>query len=266
MLMKNVSIKNDNDIRKFFHNIGLSELVKLADSCVDKDNIGINTSLNSPSGVKDASPYLPVLADLYVLYNLVTNNKRTTILEFGVGWSSLIFAKALNENKKKFFNEARGLRRNNCFEVHSVDNEKEYLDITKGRIPEEISDNSDVNMTTFNGRIATEYQTLPLVSPDLIYIDGPDQFNVKGSINGISTAHNDMMPMSCDLLKIEHFLIPGTIIVMDGRGANARFLKANLQRNWKYEYTEHDHHIFYLKEEPLGKINKKQLDFYKGGP
>ena len=40
------------------------------------------------------------------------------------------------------------------------------------------------------------------------------------------------MPMSCDILKIEHFLKPGTIIVVDGRAANSRFIKKNLQRNW----------------------------------
>ena len=31
--------------------------------------------------------------------------------------------------------------------------------------------------------------------------------------------------MSCDILKIEPFLIPGTIILIDGRTANANFLK-----------------------------------------
>ena len=50
-----------------------------------------------------------------------------------------------------------------------------------------------------------EYKRLPLINPDLIYLDGPSLFNVKGSINGISTAHPDFMPMSCDILKIESF-------------------------------------------------------------
>ena len=59
--------------------------------------------------------------------------------------------------------------------------------------------------------------------------------------------------MSCDILKFEHFLTPGTIIITDGRAANARFLKTNLQRDWKY---------LYLKESTLGKYNSKQLSFY----
>ena len=40
------------------------------------------------------------------------------------------------------------------------------------------------------------------------------------------------MPMSCDILKIEYFLKPGTIIVVDGRTSNLRFLINNLQRKW----------------------------------
>ena len=34
-----------------------------------------------------------------------------------------------------------------------------------------------------------------------------------------------MMPMVSDILYIENFLTPGTIIVTDGRGANAEFFK-----------------------------------------
>ena len=34
-------------------------------------------------------------------------------------------------------------------------------------------------MTSFNGRIATEYLNLPKCSPDFIYLDAPDQFKIK---------------------------------------------------------------------------------------
>ena len=69
--------------------------------------------------------------------------------------------------------------------------------------------------------------------------------------------------MSSDLLRIEHFLKPGTILVVDGRAANSRFLKSNFQRKWKYSYNRtNDQHIFYLNEEPLGLLNQKQLNFY----
>jgi hypothetical protein len=68
--------------------------------------------------------------------------------------------------------------------------------------------------------------------------------------------------MSGDILGMEHFLLPGTLIIVDGRAANARFLKLNLQRNWHYQYiSEFDQHFFELIEEPLGPINKAQLHF-----
>ena len=85
-------------------------------------------------------------------------------------------------------------------------------------------------MTSFQGRISTEYKKLPMCNPDFIYVDGPDQFNVKGNINGLSTRHKDMMPMQCDILKIEYYLIPGTIIIADGRAANSKFLKDFFQK------------------------------------
>ena len=73
-----------------------------------------------------------------------------------------------------------------------------------------------------------------------------------------------MMPMICDILKIEYFLTPGTIILLDGRGANTAFLKNNLQRNWiYYECPEFDQHLFYLNDPSLGEYNRAQLDFYK---
>ena len=102
-------------------------------------------------------------------------------------------------------------------------------------------------MGSFNDRICTFYDSTPNVSPDLIYLDAPDQHSVLGDVGGVSTRHKDKMPMSGDILRMEHFLLPGTLIVIDGRTANARFLKANLQRNWAYDYDKNfDQHFFEL--------------------
>ena len=98
---------------------------------------------------------------------------------------------------------------------------------------------------------------------NFIYLDGPDQFNIKGNINGFNTRHKDLMPMACDIAKIEYFLLPGTIILCDGRSANANFLKDNLKRNWIYlNDKKNDQHIFLLNEKSLGKVNNKILNFY----
>ena len=72
-----------------------------------------------------------------------------------------------------------------------------------------------------------------------------------------------MMPMVSDILDIEYFLTPGTIILIDGRTANARFLNDNFKRKWDYKYLESlDLNIFFLNEKPLGKYNRRQLKFY----
>ena len=208
------------------------------------------------------------MIDLCRLHRFVIENKRTTILEFGTGWSTWVLADALSKLKSKCSDDIRELRRNNPFELHVVDDEAEFLHIAESRIPEQLKDivtfyEKAAIMGTFNDRICTFYESLPHLSPDLIYVDGPNQFNVKGDISGWSTRHKDMMPMTGDLLRIEHFLTPGTIVVFDGRAANARFVLANLQRRWEYKYDdEYDQHVFVLNEEPLGKYNQRQLDFY----
>jgi len=214
--------------------------------------------------------FSPELNDLYILHQLIILNKRLTVLEFGTGWSTLVIQHALNINKIRFNNSAKKVRKINKFKTFVVDDSKKYLNISKKRIKKVLgkSNNckfqfSKCNMTMVNGKYASEYQKLPLCNPDFIYLDGPNPMNTKKKINGFTTAHEDLMPMSCDILKFEHFLIPGTIILIDGRTANARFLKSNFQRNWEYLHDKkNDQNLFYLKEDPLGEINSTQLKFY----
>ena len=255
--------KTKQEIINFFIKKGLHSLVKENKKLV----LDVNEIILS-------SPYKPHISDLYRLYKFVILNKRTTILEFGSGWSSLIFSLALNELKKKYSKKIKTLRRNNPFELFILENEKKYLNITKKRIlkfrkklklnhfPKIHYSFSDVEMTLFQNKIATQYKKLPMCNPDFIYIDGPDQFNVKKEINGICTSHKDMMPMTCDILKFEYFYTPGTIIVCDGRSANAKFLKDHFRRNWLHKHDlKNDQHIFYLDDPVLGKYNKLQLEF-----
>jgi len=96
-----------------------------------------------------------------------------------------------------------------------------------------------------------------------VFFDYFSKFFVKGSVNNISTAHKDFMPMSCDILKIEYFLKPGTIIVVDGRTSNLRFLINNLQRKWSViDDFKNDQYFLLLDEKPLGRLNKEQIKFY----
>ena len=179
-------------------------------------------------------------------------------------------AHALQVNKKRLLNKTLKLRKKNKFELHSLENEKKFMNISKKRVKKYLGSYSGANfyyskcqMTKFNDRICSEYEKLPLINPDFIYLDGPDQQKVKNKINGISTNHEDMMPMICDILKIENFLIPGTIIIADGRTANSIFLKNNFTRNWIYSYDKkNDQNIFFLNDNSLGPVNDEQKKFY----
>lgn len=263
--------KHQKKIKQFFLNKNLKSFVSK-----------LNQKSMKPNDMLIEKPYKPELDDLYRLYHFVVLNKRTTILEFGSGYSSLIFLLALQFNKKKYQNQINSLRRNNPFELFIVDNEKKYLNIAKKRIVDfkkriksktlrkefnNIKINflfSDCVMTLYKGRYATEYKKIPLCNPDFIYLDGPDQFKIKKKINNFTIAHKDMMPMSCDILKFENFLTPGTIIISDGRTANCEFMLNHFKRKWLYLYDrQYDQHVFYLNSPSLGKYNEAQLKFYR---
>ncbi|MBK16585.1 MAG: hypothetical protein CMK49_01020 [Prochlorococcus sp. SP3034] len=230
-------------------------------------------SITSSVDPHNVIPFAPELDDLSRLHYIVRDRKVNTILEFGVGKSSAVFANALHLNKISYGEFVKeNLRKSNLFEVHSVDNYEKWIEECRSIIQKEYLDQgiSNIHFSTlitseFAGKICTLYENLPNISPDLIYLDGPDQFSAKGEIRGLSTKHQDRFPMSADILSFEHFLHPGTLIIIDGRTANARFLRSNLQRNWSYTYSyDWDQHFFELLEEPLGKYNKAMIDHCLG--
>ena len=211
-------------------------------------------------------PYQVELDDLIRLHYLATSRKVTTILEFGVGVSTFVLNHALVEYEKRYSSfVSSNLRRSNSFELHSVDTHRKWIkhvgrnyDLQNTKLYK-----SNCRMGTFRGQICTYYDKIPNICPDLIYLDGPHQFSIRGrGVRGISTKHLDRVPMAADILGIEWFLLPGTLIIVDGRTTNARFLKQNLKRNWRYtENSNFDQQFLELIEPPLGTLNKKQLLF-----
>ena len=241
------------------------------DVLLNSEILPVEKSIYEYVDPKVTAAYPPEWNDLVRLHKLVRSRKVTTVLEFGCGYSTVIFADAIEKNRQEFGDfVTSNLRRSNPFEVHSVDDMAKYIKSTKNRLPKNLKScvkftKSEVLMTTFAGRVCTEFFKLPNICPDFIYLDAPSQDSAKGEISGISTRHPDRLPMSCDLLKIEHFLLPGTMVLLDGRTANARFLRTNFQRNWLYQHDVlNDAHIFELVESPLGEYNKAQLEFCLG--
>jgi hypothetical protein len=218
-------------------------------------------------------PFPVELDDLIRLHHIVVSRKVTTILEFGVGYSTTVLADALLKNKRHHSTKIDGfLRRANPFEIHSIDNNEHWITEAKRSVPSSLFNKGHMffhhcplSVGEFNGRLCTYFDNIPDLCPDFIYLDGPDQFSPTGSLRGLSTRHQDRMPMAADILAFEHFLCPGTLIVVDGRTANARFLRCNLQRRWSYFYhSGFDQHFFELLEEPLGVYNKRQIDYCLG--
>ena len=176
-------------------------------------------------------------------------------------------------NKGEYYDfTSTNLRRANLYECHSVDNYDSWINECKNRTPNHLIAGNFINfhlaklsISEFSNRVCTFYDPIPNICPDLIYLDGPDQFSPAGDIRGLSTSHQDRMPMSADILVFEHFLQPGTLVIVDGRTANARFLACNLQRQWAHYYSKDwDQHFFELQEEPLGIYNKRMLDHCLG--
>ena len=215
-------------------------------------------------------PYDPVFKELFFLHNLITLNKRLTILEFGSGWSTLFLSHALNQNKIKFNDRVKDLRGKNKFEIFVLEHEKKYLHFSKRRIKKVLNHKikinwcrSDVKISELNGRYCTIYDKFPKVNPDFIYLDGPDQFKIKGKLNNYDLNFEDFMPMVSDIIKIEFFLKPGTIIVVDGRAANVQFMQSQFKRKWQYHYVKSiDKHVLLLKANSLGLANDLLIDFY----
>ena len=221
----------------------------------------------------NTTPFPPEYDDLVRLHYLCTSRRALTVLEFGVGKSTAVLASALSLNKQRDADWVSAhLRTANPHELHSIDNYQSWIDQVAASLPASLSQQdichfycAHLRMGTFQDRICTYYDPLPDISPDLIYLDGPDQYSSTGDIRGLATRHPDRMAMSADILAMEHFLQPGTLIVVDGRTANARFLACNLQREWAYCHSpEWDHHFFELQERPLGPWNRKKIDHCLG--
>jgi hypothetical protein len=226
---------------------------------------GHNLNLNDKR-YKSKGLINPDLDDLYFLHNFIILNKRLNILEIGTGWSSLVILNAHSFLLKKYSKQILSNKYiNTNFTI--LDNNKKFLKLSRNR-NKYIKNKfvkyqySKVVMTEFNGRYCTQFVNFPKINPEFIYLDGPSQYGVLENKNfSFNTDADTLMPMISDILKIEFFLSPGTVIISDGRKANINFLFKNFQRNWKLKSDE-SRSILVLCDEPLGLKNKKKLEFY----
>ena len=235
----------------------------------------LSTAPKTAESIENETIYAPELDDLYSLYTKVRNNKIVAVIEFGSGWSTLALAKALDENRLSFSQYVKkNIRHPNPFRVLTIDASQHFQGLALERLEPQLLEIvspvvADVTYGTFLGRICTYFEYLPAFTADFIYLDGPDCDQIQGNFHGFdlnfgTSQHKYGLPMAADILRFEHFLWSGTQIIVDGRGANASFLHANLVRNWSYNYNlDLDQHEFLLVEAPWGEIVKKHLDYKK---
>lgn len=216
----------------------------------------------------------PDFRDLARLYATIRARKIFTVLEFGIGYSTIVMAKALKKNQEDWdqLENKPLVRKSTPFEVHCVDASSKWIDVTLNGIPSKckhIVKTHETNVTTglFNGRICHFYNQIPNVIPDFIYLDAPHPNHVRKS-NGKNSKwsnNKDRVIMSGDLLRLEPVLLPGACILVDGRTANSRFLKHFFYRNWSIKRDENgDVTAMELQEKPLGDINRSTLEYTLG--
>ncbi|MEM1318958.1 MAG: hypothetical protein AAGG75_01815 [Bacteroidota bacterium] len=214
-------------------------------------------------------PIPPDLQDLVRLHRLIRERMSFTVLEFGVGFSTIVIADALQKNKAdwKRLEQPPKLRNRFLFQCFSVDSSAKWLERSQERLPEQFKDTvhfqfSRVEIGTFNGQLCHFYKNLPDIVPDFIYLDGPDPQTVEGTINGMSFQCMERTVMSGDLLLMEPILLPGTFVLVDGRTNNARFLKNNFKRAYEVIWDRQgDVTTFELIEDRLGKYNILGKDY-----
>ena len=210
------------------------------------------------------TPYGPELDDLHHLYALARRSATVSAMELGSGWSTLAIALAIHENAASF-GASYDVRHPNPFRLLSVDVSSEYSSQAVDRLPDELRAHvvphvSSARLVEFSGRWASLYDDLPPFVADLIYLDGPEPGQVTGVKDGFVMEDPHGLPNSADLLRLEPMLWPETMIVIDGRAANARFLRANLQRSWQYLHDPYgDRTTLLLDETPFGEISARHL-------
>ena len=225
-------------------------------------------SLPTQKSLNTVEIYPYEIDDLYFLYCLVREKSITSIMEFGSGWSTCVLALALYENLIEFGSDYKAIVRNpNPFQLVTIDASMNFLEIALKRIPESHRQlvtalNTKPLLIEYGGVLCHKFDRLPNFSPDLIYLDGPDHDQVVGELSGFKYLDSYTQPMSADIHTIEPFLLPETIIVTDGRTANARFLASRLTRQWQIlEDPFGDRSTFRLNETPLGMISELHIQF-----
>lgn len=216
---------------------------------LNENNINLNQYIDKTIENNLIKPNLRDLARIHLI-SKKTNSVK--ILEYGSGFSTLIFHKHLCENIE---NKLKYLQ---VLEVHNKYLEESINRINKNRNDVKVfQEICQINIDQSRNDGSHLYDAKYKFVPNLIYLDGPDPNDIN---NNSFEKSQKRVPISSDLLFIESWLEPGTILIVDGRTANVRYLQSKTIRNWDWATDqENDVTVAVLNEEPLGIRNRFEL-------
>ncbi|MDP6564267.1 MAG: hypothetical protein QF578_05525 [Alphaproteobacteria bacterium] len=160
----------------------------------------------------DAKP--PDWSDLWFLYAMVRARRPKSILEFGSGCSTIVYAQALADNTAE---GAPGF-------LHSLDADPHWGQVTIDSMPAHLRDVCRVTATErvpadIDGTKVWRFRDVPDVTPDLIYLDGP--------------ALTPERRAAIDVLDLEDRFPPGFRLLVDGRSYNCALLERHFKRRYR---------------------------------
>jgi len=163
------------------------------------------------------------------LYNLVQTRKPKIILEFGVGFSTIVLAAALKDNNDRYKQGGH---------LYTVDAEQHWLNNTENKIPSELKQYvtfhcSPLKICNLNNQLCSLFESLPNICPNLILLDGPSPGSVPGNVIGLSF-DMDRPIVAADILLYESSAPLDFLIYVDGRWRNCNFLRNNLKGKYKH--------------------------------
>jgi hypothetical protein len=157
--------------------------------------------------------YQPDWSDLLNIYELGRRRRPKIVIEFGSGCSTLMFAKALADNGSGH--------------LYSIETSEHFKKRTESYLPASLRPfveliHSDIEFGQMAGEKVMWHRTIPDVSPNLVYIDGPDYQDFSADVE-----------IQADGVMLEPKAQLDYTILIDGRKQTFEFTRRNLRRNYK---------------------------------
>lgn len=191
----------------------------------------------------DPSALAPNPCDLAFLHRTVRHKRPRVVVELGCGNSTIALANALAENYREDF--ARYGSAATPGRVYAVDTSPQWIANTRRKLSSEIERfvdlrHSEAEAMLTPGGLCHVFRELPNVCPDMIFVDGPQSADVRGTCHGLGFVTETGKPRpqaAADPLLYESTLPKGATILIDGRKCNTLFLRRMLKRRYRFQWN-----------------------------